>query len=141
MIEHQLYFRAIKNLKLNEEFEVNYGGCGCFALLIIEIFKKRKIKQLEIIYYDTLSKIPNHVFLSDGEYYYDCDGVHEIEHIKGSTQIVTEKNLRHSLTLIREKVSWNRIFNRGNMNKIRVLVTEIITGVQASLVELAAVAA
>lgn len=140
IIEYQIYFNRIQNLGLDEKFYVNFGGCGCFALLMLEIFKERTVKQLEIVFCEPLDKYPpQHVFLSDGEHYYDSRGVHEIKDITNykSIQIVTEKKLRQSIA---SKNGWNTQFKRENLGRIRELIIGTVEKVDSAIEILAAVA-
>ena len=124
--KYKKLFSKIKNLKLQELFCVNAGGCGCFAMMMIEIFKSIEIDPPEIIYCNPNRYAPNHVMLTDGKYCYDSEGVYKKEVIESRYSVLeteTEENLQKDIDM---EGHWNDRFDRRDLDKIKGLVVEAI---------------
>lgn len=105
-------FDKISELKLDYNYDINAGGCGCFAAIVVEIFPDLKIFYKYPETYNIERNIPSscsHVILSDGKNYYDSNGIYELR---------TKSVCRVSLDYLKKSLEvahWNNEFDRRNL--------------------------
>jgi hypothetical protein len=122
--KHKRLFDKIKKLNLHDMFYINAGGCGAFALMVMEIFKNVRVRRpLEVVYCDLNEPYaPYHIMLTDGEYYYDSDGQHTHRQVRREFEefvIASEEELKE---LVDDPDNWNDDFNRNDIDEIKELV-------------------
>lgn len=123
-------FKSIGNLNLSERFMVNSGGCGVFALKMLEFFPDMKV--LYVGYQGDYP--PAHVVLTDGKYFYDAAGAHKEAPLSskyGDVKEVSKETLKRHC---QREWEWNDMFDRSNMDVISKEVAVAVTKVQGKMI-------
>ena len=128
----------IQDVNLNaftrDEFEINHGGCGIYALAVARYLMNRGIDKLELvvccrnyepelkekIYNNNhiIGNVPSHIVVKAGEHCFDAEGVFEhdrfINEMKndGKECITIDFIERDLVEAINNRYDWNPYFER-----------------------------
>jgi len=121
-------FSEIADLKLSFKYDINKGGCGWFAYLMVKQFPHLKIYYKYPDDWAALKKgrgsACTHVLVYDGENYYDSDGEQDLSSL--SKDNIVEVSLEYLYKSLHTKNVWNTMFSVDKVPTIEEKIVNVL---------------